>query len=83
MTDTPLGDAHVFQDWSEFGLVHLVEMDVWSAVASLLPGEVDDWAGEPDVAVDLRGAIVLCCCVLIGTNERFEVRERVECKDLL
>ena len=83
VANTPLGDAHVFQDWSEFCLVHFVEVDVWSAMSSVLPGEVDDWAGEPDVAVDLRGAVILCCCNLIGANEGLKVREGVECKDPL
>lgn len=33
----PLGDAHVLEDGSELGLVHGVEMDIRSAVASVLP----------------------------------------------
>lgn len=79
----PLRDAHVLEDGSELGLVHGVEMHVRGAVASVLPGEVDNGAGEPDVAVDLRGTIVLCCCILIWANTGFKVRERVEGEDAL
>jgi len=83
VADTPLGNTHAFQDWAEFGLVHFVEADVRSAVSSVSPGEVDDWTGEPDVAVDLRGAVILCCCNLTGANEGLKVREGVERKDPL
>lgn len=45
--------------------------------------KVEDWTREPDVPVDLRGAVVLRCRFLRRTDEGGEVCDRVKGEETL
>ena len=78
MANASLRNAHVLEYRSEYRLIHLVQADVQDAAnACVLPGEVNHWTCEPEIAVYLRCAVVMRCRVLVA-DERGEIGEWVE-----
>ena len=75
----PLRNTHVLKDGTELCLIHLEEIDVTIASETgVLPGKIDDWTCEPEIAVHLRRAIVLGCRFYLWVDKWLKVRKRVE-----
>lgn len=78
MANAPLRNAHILKYRSELRLIHIVQADIRVAAKScVLPGEVNHWTGEPEIAVDLCCTVVIRCRLFIA-DERDKIGEWVE-----
>lgn len=79
MCDTPLGNFRRVENWLESCLIHIVQSFVGGAtVFVVLPGEVQDWARELQVAIRVGSPVVLWGLVVTWPDHVLEFRYRVE-----